>query len=55
VRPDLVEHGAVSLGLAVEVFDGGYLPMDAVEVLAFERAEAALAYAVFWAGDFAWS
>ncbi|MEY9935652.1 hypothetical protein ABH926_010334 [Catenulispora sp. GP43] len=46
VRPDLVEHDPVGLGLAVEVFDGGYLLVDAVEVLVLQRAEAAFADAV---------
>ena len=50
VRPDLVEHGAVGLGLAAEVLDGGYLLVHAVEILVLERAEAALAHPVLARG-----
>lgn len=40
VWPDLVEHDAVRLGLAMQVLDGGYLVVHAVEVFVLERATA---------------
>src|SRR5581483_10560793 len=46
VRPDVVEHAALVLGLAVQVLDRGYLLVDSVEVLVLQRSEAALAHPV---------